>query len=385
MKRIILIAAMIGIFLCGIPSVHGNAAEGGEDFSVEAKSAVLMEATTGTLLYAQNEKEALAPASVTKVMTLLLVMEAIESGRIALTDVVSISANAAGMGGSQVFMKEGEKFTVEELLKCCVIASANDAAVALSEHTCGSEKMFVAKMNERARELGLTETKFENVTGLDDTTTMHLTSAKDIAIMSQKLIQYPKITEYSRLWQDSIRDGAFTLTNTNRLVRYYKGCTGLKTGSTDKAGYCVSVTAERDGLSLICVVMGAENREMRNSIATHLLDYGFSHYGVFENQGGRLESISVLGGTRNDVFVESLPFSTVIVKSGENVNCRYEIPDRLQAPLKKGESVGKVIYELGGKQIGESDIVVCEDVGKISYMQVFWRLVLNFVMGANNA
>ena len=383
MKRIIIVA-MIGIIFCGISPVRGYATEEREEFSVEAKSAVLMEATTGTLLYAQNEEEALAPASVTKVMTLLLVMEAIESGRIALTDVVRISENAAGMGGSQVFMKEGEEFTVEELLKCCIIASANDAAVALSEHTCGSEKVFVAKMNERARELGLSKTKFENVTGLDDTTTEHLTSAKDIAIMSKMLIKYPKIKEYSSLWQDSIRDGAFTLTNTNRLVRYYKGCTGLKTGSTDKAGYCVSVTAEREGLSLICVVMGAENRDMRNSIATHLLDYGFSHYGVFENRGGRLESVPVLGGTKGYVFVESLPFSTVIVKSGENVNCRYEIPEKLQAPLKKGEIIGKVKYELDGKQIGESDIVVCEDVEKISYMQVFWRLVMNFVMGINN-
>ena len=216
MKRIVAIALLFSLILCIVPPINGAATE--EKTTVEAKSAVLMEATTGTILFAQNENEALAPASVTKVMTLLLVMEAIAANRIQLTDVVRISAKAASMGGSQVFMKEGEEFTVEELLKCCVIASANDAALALAEHTYGTEALFVEKMNERARELGLTSTKFENTTGLDDTTVAHLTSAADIAVMSKELIKYPKILEYSSLWQDSIRDGAFTLTNTNRLV-----------------------------------------------------------------------------------------------------------------------------------------------------------------------
>ncbi len=383
MKRIFLIAMIVSVVFCAVPPVRGFATQESDPYSVEAKSAVLMEATTGAILFSQNESEALSPASVTKVMTLLLVMEAIEAGRIALTDIVQISANAAGMGGSQVFMKEGESFTVEELLKCCVIASANDAAVALAEHTCGTEKLFVAKMNERAKELGLVSTKFENTTGLDDTTTAHLTSARDIAIMSKELIKYPKITEYSRLWQDSIRDGAFTLTNTNRLVRFYKGCTGLKTGSTDKAGYCVSVTAERDGLSLICVIMGAESRDMRNSIATGLLDYGFAHYGIYSKDRKALEAVPVLRGVKGTVWVESTPFSAVIPKSGNEVECVYEIPETLQAPLKSGEVVGKIYYELNGERIGESDIVVCEDIDKISYFRVFLRMVLNFIMGAH--
>lgn len=383
MKRIFLILMIASVMICAITPVRGFATEETDPYSVEAKSAVLMEATTGTVLFSQNESEALSPASVTKVMTLLLVMEAIEAGRIALTDIVRISANAAGMGGSQVFMKEGEEFTVEELLKCCVIASANDAAVALAEHACGTEKLFVAKMNERAKEMGLTSTKFENTTGLDDTTTAHLTSAKDIAIMSRALIKYPKITEYSRLWQDSIRDGAFTLTNTNRLVRFYKGCTGLKTGSTDKAGYCISVTAERDGLSLICVIMGAESRDMRNSIATGLLDYGFSHYEIYSKDREALEAIPVMRGVKNSVLVENTPFSTVIKKSGSMVECVYEIPKTLGAPLKAGEVVGKIYYELDGERIGESDIVVCEDVNKISYLSVFLRMVMNFIMGAH--
>ena len=382
MKRIFLILMIASIMICAMTPVRGFATEETDPYSVEAKSAVLMEATTGTVLFSQNESEALSPASVTKVMTLLLVMEAIEAGQIALTDIVRISANAAGMGGSQVFMKEGEEFTVEELLKCCVIASANDAAVALAEHACGTEKLFVAKMNERAKELGLASTKFENTTGLDDTTTAHLTSAKDIAIMSRELIKHPKITEYSRLWQDSIRDGAFTLTNTNRLVRFYKGCTGLKTGSTDKAGYCISVTAERDGLSLICVIMGAQSRDSRNSIAPGLLDYGFAHYGIYSKERETLEAVPVLRGVKTSVWVENTPFSAVIKKSGSSVECVYEIPKTLRAPLNAGDAVGKIYYELDGERIGESDIVVCEDVNKISYLNVFIRMVMNFIMGA---
>ena len=384
MKRIMIIALLFALVLAAFPPVQGNATEK-EELVVEAKSAVLMEATTGTVLFAQNEKEALAPASVTKVMTLLLVMEAIAEERIALSDVVRISANAASMGGSQVFMKEGEEFTVEELLKCCVIASANDAALALADYTCGTEGLFVAKMNERAKELGLTSTKFENTTGLDDTTVAHLTSALDIAVMSRELIRYPKILEYSSLWQDSIRDGSFTLTNTNRLVRYYKGCTGLKTGSTDKAGYCVSVTAERDGLSLICVVMGAPSRDVRNSIATGLLDHGFAGYGLYEHDEETLESVPILGGSRAYVKVKNTPFACVIQKSGLPVEMVFEIPQTLKAPIKEGEVIGKVYYKLGDREIGESDIVACEDVPKITYLQIFWRMVLNFIMGVQES
>jgi len=381
MKRIFLILVIASVMNCAMTPVRGFATEETDPYSVEAKSAVLMEATTGTVLFSQNESEALSPASVTKVMTLLLVMEAIEAGQIALTDIVRISANAAGMGGSQVFMKEGEEFTVEELLKCCVIASANDAAVALAEYVCGSESVFISRMNEKARELGLTSTKFENATGLDDTTVTHLTSAKDIAVMSRALIKHEKILEYSRLWQDSIRDGAFILTNTNRLVRFYKGCTGLKTGSTEKAGYCVSVTAERDGLSLICVVMGADSRDERNAIATSLMDYAFANYGVYSQESRVLESIPVLGGTKRYVSVKSAPFSAVIQKNGTTVECIYEIPEYLSAPVKEGDAVGKIYYEFAGERIGESDITVCESVQKIKQVQIFYRMLINFIMG----
>ncbi|MBQ8269042.1 MAG: D-alanyl-D-alanine carboxypeptidase [Clostridia bacterium] len=381
MKRFLSFFILFGILICSFPQIHVYAEKEQAPFNVDAKSAVLMEATTGTILFAQNESEALPPASVTKIMTLLLVMEAIEEGRIALEDTVLISKNAASMGGSQVFMKEGEEFTVNELLKCCVIASANDAAVALAEYVCGSESVFISRMNEKARELGLTSTKFENATGLDDTTVTHLTSAKDIAVMSRALIKHEKILEYSRLWQDSIRDGAFILTNTNRLVRFYKGCTGLKTGSTEKAGYCVSVTAERDGLSLICVVMGADSRDERNAIATSLMDYGFANYGVYSQESRVLESIPVLGGTKRYVSVKSAPFSAVIQKNGTTVECIYEIPEYLSAPVKEGDAVGKIYYEFAGERIGESDITVCESVQKIKQVQIFYRMLINFIMG----
>ncbi len=384
MRRWISVILLAAVLIIGCPGARATAAVTEEKISVDAKSAVLMEATTGTVLFSQNSAEALPPASVTKIMTLLLVMEAIDCGKISLDDTVSISKNAAGMGGSQVYLKEGEDFSVDELLKCCVIASANDAAVALAEHTYGSESIFVQMMNVRAGELGLRSTKFENVTGLDDTTVAHLTSAQDIAIMSKELIRHEKILEYSRLWQDSIRDGEFILTNTNRLVRYYKGCTGLKTGSTDKAGYCVSVTAERDGMSLICVVMGAETRDKRNEIATGLLDYGFSQYGIFSSPARRLEAVPVLRGVCSDVFVESTPFSCVMKKTGSEVECKYEIPENLSAPIEKGQKIGKIYYELDGEKIGESDIIACASVAEISFWEIFWRITMNFIMGARN-
>ena len=245
------------------------------------KSAILMDATTGQVLFEQNPDEALPPASVTKVMTLLLVMEAIDSGKLSLSDMVSVSAHAASMGGSQVYLKEGETMSVEEMLKCVIIASANDCAVALAEHVAGSEEAFVAAMNERATALGMKNTHFENTNGLDDTATNHVTSARDIAIMSRALIAHEKILEYSGIWMDTIRDGTFGLTNTNRLVRFYRGCTGLKTGSTARAKFCISATAERDGLSLICVIMAADTRDERNNTAAKLLDYGFASYSTY--------------------------------------------------------------------------------------------------------
>ncbi|MGM9609888.1 MAG: D-alanyl-D-alanine carboxypeptidase family protein [Eubacteriales bacterium] len=245
------------------------------DMGLTCGAAVLMEASSGTVLYRMNESDELPPASVTKIMTLLLVMEALEAGNLALTDTVTISGYAASMGGSQVFLEEGEQMSVEDLIKCTVIASANDAAVALAEQVMGSETAFVERMNQRAAELGLTGAHFENVTGLDDDTENHVMSAMDIAVISRELIRHPLILEYSSVWMDTIRDGAFTLTNTNRLIRFYQGATGLKTGSTEKAKFCITATAERNGMTLIAVIMTAPSRDDRNSDAKKLFDWVF--------------------------------------------------------------------------------------------------------------
>ena len=253
-------------------------------FDVKADSALLMDQATGEVLYAKNAEQALPPASVTKIMTLLLFMEEVDKGNISLDDDIQVSEYAASMGGSQVFLEPEETMKAEEMLKCVIIASANDAAVALAEKVAGSEEAFVNRMNEKAAELGMNNTYFENVTGLDDDTTKHLTSAYDIALMSRELLKHKTITKYSKIWMDTIRNGEFGLTNTNRLIRFYSGATGLKTGSTSKAGFCMSATAERDGLHLIAVIMGADTRDIRNESAKQLLDYGFAKYSLYEKE-----------------------------------------------------------------------------------------------------
>jgi len=352
------------------------------DLGIEVASAYLCDANTGKILYSVNEKERRSPASVTKIMTLLLVCEALSEGRFSLEDEVCISAYAASMGGSQVFLEEGERFTVEELIKCTVIASANDAAVALAELTYGSEAAFVAKMNERARLLGLTSTSFENVTGLDDDTVNHYTSAEDIAKMSRELLAHDIILKYSGIWQDTIRNGEFTLTNTNRLVRYYDGCNGLKTGSTDKAGYCISATAKRGGLQLIAVVMGAETRDKRNAAAKAMLDYGFATYGLYEDGGEFLENVPVTSGKINEAAVYSKPFSALLDKSKlSSVEKRYSIPETLSAPLKAGDIVGEIVYTLDGEEIGKSEIYVDCDVEKINLFELYIRILKTVFTG----
>lgn len=343
-------------------------------------SAILMDAKTGRVLYEQNADAALPPASVTKIMTLLLVMEALDGGRISLTDEVSVSAHAASMGGSQVYLKEGERMTVEEMLKCVIIASANDCAVALAEFVAGSEESFVAAMNARAAELGMVNTHFENTNGLDDTATNHLTSARDIAIMSAALISHPKILEYSGIWMDTIRDGAFGLTNTNRLVRFYPGCTGLKTGSTAKAKFCISATAERDGLSLICVIMAAETRDVRNATAAKLLDYGFANYAAYKAEGGR-QSLPVVGGIAADCAVRYEAFSATVPKGERGkVTAETEMPESLRAPVAAGEQIGRVVYRLNGNEIGTVPIVAEQDVPKMNLTALFCRMLANFLL-----
>ena len=346
-----------------------------DSLALECKSAVLMEAHTGTVLYAQNAAEALPPASVTKIMTLLLVMEALDAGKFRLDDLVTASETAASMGGSQVYLKVGETMTVEDMLKSVVISSANDAAVALAEFVSGDVSTFVRQMNERAAELGMTSTTFENVTGLDDTAEHHMTSAMDIALMSRALIAHPTILKYSSIWMDTIRNGAFGLTNTNRLVRFYRGATGLKTGSTSKAGFCVSVTAERDGLSLICVIMGAETRDIRNAQATRLLDWGFANYAAYVAPGETVEGIAVTGGTANTVSAVREEFRCVLPREMlSRVECREELPEAVSAPLAAGDPLGRTVYLADGKVLGEAAITASESVGRIGFFELWRRL-----------
>lgn len=360
----------------------GNDMLGATALPISAKSAVLMDADSGTVLYSSNASEALPPASVTKIMTLLLVCEALTDGSIKLDDSVRVSANAASMGGSQIFLKEGEEFSVEELLKSAVIASANDAAVALAELIAGSEERFVTMMNDKAKALGMKSTNFENATGLDESVTRHLTSAYDIALMSRELIKHEAVMKYSNVWQDSIRNGEFTLTNTNRLVRYYSGCTGLKTGSTDKAGFCVSATAKRDGMHLIAVIMGSETRDERNNSARMLLDYGFANYGVYRDNESDLETVPVKKGISDGVTAYSTEFSILTDKSNlKSIEKRYDIPATVTAPIEKDAKIGEVIYTLNGSEIGRSDICVREGVERIRLYDIFVLLLSEIIAG----
>ena len=336
-----------------------------------------MEAETGTVIYAKEENLPLPPASVTKIMTLLLVAEAISEGRISPEDMVYITASAANKGGSQIFLEEGEQMSVLDLLKSTIIASANDAACALAELLCGTEEAFVSLMNRKATELGLKNTVFENCTGLDDTVENHYTSAYDIALMSRELIKYDFIIKYSSLWQDTIRDGAFTLTNTNRLVRYYQGCTGLKTGSTDKAGFCVSTTAKRGNMHLIAVIMGAETRDDRNNSARALLDLGFSTYSLYNDNGTQLEKIPLKFAKNNSIICYSENFKLLVNKSEINkIEKIYDIPEFLSAPLEKGSVIGCITYQIEGKEIGKCKIYIDEDVERISFFELF-TIILN--------
>ena len=353
------------------------------DLGLTCKSAVLMEASTGRILYAHNPDEALPPASVTKVMTLLLVMEAIDSGVLGYTDNVTASANAASMGGSQIYLKEGEVMSVEDLLKSVIIASANDAAVALAEHISGSEEAFVARMNERAAELRMANTKFENTNGLDDTTTEHLTSARDIAIMSRELIKHRKILEYSSIWMDSIRNGSFGLTNTNRLVRFYSGATGLKTGSTSRAGFCISATASRDGMELICVIMAADTRDTRNAEAKTLLDWGYSNFELYKCEAESLGEMKVTGSD-NDCAEISHGEISFVVKKGEakKIQKIIELPESVAAPLKKGDKIGSLKFKLGETAVGEMDVIILTDVEKIGFWRLFCKMLKGFFLSA---
>ncbi len=378
-RRTKMIAIIISIAIVGC--VLGIYASGAEQqvypsLNLDCKSAVLMEAQTGKILYANNENEALPPASVTKVMTLLLIMEAIESKKISLTDMVSASEHACSMGGSQIYLEPGEQMSVEELLKSVVIASANDAAVTLAEYVAGTEEAFVEMMNKKAAELGMKNTNFENTNGLDDTTQNHVTSAMDIAIMSRELIKHPKITEYSSIWMDTVRNGEFGLTNTNRLIRFYKGATGLKTGSTSKAGFCITATAERDGMTLIAVIMASPSRDTRNAAAVSLLNYGFSNYAIYRDAECESEAVNVINGVESRCSTLKESFVAVIPKSSVGqVEKVCEITQSLNAPVERGQQVGKVTYRINNEELGCARVIANKSVERMDVLDIFIRVI----------
>ncbi|MBQ3527462.1 MAG: D-alanyl-D-alanine carboxypeptidase [Clostridia bacterium] len=380
MKKAICVILSVALFFVNVPMSFAQKEI--MPFDVEAESAVLMDVGTGTVLYAKNPDEALPPASVTKVMTLLLVMEHIDSGKMKLSDMVPISEYAASMGGSQVFLEPGEDISCEDLLKSVVISSANDGAVAFAEAVAGSEEAFVKRMNERAGELGMKSTRFENATGLDDDTKDHKMSALDIALVSRELIlNHPDILKYSSIWMDSIRNGEFGLSNTNRLIRFYKGATGLKTGSTAKAGFCISATAKRDGMHLIAVIMGAKTRDERNNAAKKLLDHGFASYSIYTHEKEKGKSIKVTKGEKEKVATYIDKAQLLLPKEDlESVEIKKEYKKELKAPVKKGDKVGEATFLVKGKEVLKTDILAKESVDKLSYGDILLRLLKSWFL-----
>ena len=352
----------------------------------EARSWVLMDAATGTVLESGNEHERLAPASVTKVMTLLLIMEAIDSGRIRWSDTVTASEAAADKGGSQVFLKVGETMTVEDMVKSIAVSSANDCACAMAEHLAGSEAAFAELMNRRAGELGMNDTHFVNCTGLDDDANAreHRTSAHDIALMSRELLpKHPDIKKYTTIWMDSIRNGTFGQSNTNKLVRFYPGCTGLKTGFTSGAGYCLSASAERGGMELIAVAMGSETSQKRNDACRGMLDYGFANYAHYTPQLPAEAAVPVKLGTAASVNAILTDTAPLLVNRGKlpQITARTTLLPELTAPVEAGAQLGELTVECGGEVLAVLPLVAGEAVERLTWSDLFAQLLSRIAMG----
>ena len=347
-----------------------------ESLDIHAKGAVLMELSTGKLLFEQNSHEKLPIASVTKVMTMLLIMEALDSGAIALDEMLTCSANAASYGGSQIWLEEGEQMSLHDLLKAIAVVSANDACAMVAEHLSGSVESFVAQMNARAAELGMADTTFKACGGLDETA---VSSAADIAVATRELMQHKRITEYTTIWMDSLRGGESQLVNTNKLVRYYKGATGLKTGTTAAAGHCLSATAERDGMALCAVVLGCDTTDHRIGGARQLLDYGFAHYAVYTPavDPASLTPVPVLGGVMPTVPLTVGEMTPLLLAKGEEKQVAYEVKlaENVEAPVQKGQTVGKVEVRLGESVCAEYPLIAEQAVDRLSVGVAFgWLL-----------
>ncbi len=377
MKRVISIMLCAVILL--LPFCVSAVAEGKLPVEVKAKAAVLMDQTTGKVLMKMNEHEKLYPASVTKIMSMLLVMEALDSKKIRLTDIVTTSPVAASKGGSQIWLKEGETMSVDELLRATAVYSANDACTALGEYVAGSDEAFVVMMNERAQQLGMKNTHFENCTGLDDDSENHLTTAYDIALMSRELMKHELIKEYTTIWMDSLRNGQTELVNTNKLIRFYNGATGLKTGTTNKAGCCVSATATRDGTSLIAVVMGSDNSKDRFEGAKAMLNWGFANYTSHTPQIDKtlIADVNIAMGEERTITPQIPPMTAVLIPKGreKDIVQKVEIAAEVAAPVEANQTLGTVTVSLDSEVIGKYNLVAPHYVDRLSFGTVFCRLL----------
>lgn len=389
-KPVKLLSVCLSVFVLLPFCAFLSSAEGETELpvAVNAKSAILVDVSTGKVLAKMNEHERLYPASVTKIMTLLLVMEAVDSGNLKLTDTVVVSGTAAAKGGSQIWLKEGETMTVDELLRAAAIYSANDACEALGEHIAGSEEALVQMLNSRAKELGMNDTHFDNCTGLDDTTETHLTSAYDIALMSVELLKHELIQKYTTVWMDSLRGGATELVNTNKLVRFYDGATGLKTGTTAKAGCCISASAERNGTHLVAVIMGSPTSDDRFNGAKALLNWGFANFETLMPKADetQLVPVKVIGG-KADSFIPEVPeIKPVLVKKGDGVNIKQviELAADVQAPVEAGQNVGKLKFLLGDEVIGEYALCSPGRIDALTFVEVLRRILCSFSSLAEN-
>ncbi len=379
MKRFLAVFLSVIIFITPILADDSVEASAMVDLNLSARSCLLLEEKTGKVLYAQNENEKTSPASISKIMTLILGFEAIENGQISLGDIVTCSENASSQPGSRVYLSQNEEITVDELLKCIAVASGNDAAVALAEHIAGSEEAFAQLMNKKAKELGLKDTVFQNATGLDDMGTENISTAKDISVMARELMKHEKIFEYTTIWTDTIRNGEFGLTNTNKLVRFYSGTTGLKTGSTDKAKYCVCATAKRDGMHLIAIVLGAQSVSDRNEQAKALLNYGFANYAtVTLPEIESFENVAVLKGKTNYATPEMKQGeTTLLINKAQKGQVTYEIEleESLVAPVNKGQKLGCVKFFVASQNVATFDLTAKENVERVTFGFNFKQLM----------
>ena len=380
-RKLLALALAAALAVGGAPVVHGVSLE------VAAPSAVLMEAATGTVLYEKDAHTPLPPASVTKIMTLLLVMEALDAGRIGWDDTVTASEAAAAKGGSQVYLEAGEQMSLQEMLKSVVVVSANDCATALAEHVAGSEAAFVELMNRRAQELGMENTHFVNCTGLDDEpdAETHLTTAYDIALMSRALLKHDEIRDYTTIWMDSVRNGEFGLANTNKLVRFYQGTTGLKTGYTSAAGHCLSASAERDGVEFIAVVLHCATSGERFQAAKQLLDYGFANYTLAQpDPETEIPPVPVVLGTAEAIVPVPDNDDPVLIEKGQaaGITTRVEVADQVRAPVEAGQRLGTLTLQSDGAPLAAIPLVAPEAVPRRTWWDVTRSLFGQLFLGA---